>query len=65
MGNAELNDRITAGLQEAEDFLRWRLSQGESFITDKISHLALAGGKRFRVVFALLAAQYGKNPTAR
>ncbi|OFS17774.1 polyprenyl synthetase family protein [Corynebacterium sp. HMSC27B11] len=65
LGNAELNDRITAGLQEAEDFLRWRLNQGESFITDKISHLALAGGKRFRVVFALLAAQYGKNPTAR
>ena len=65
LGNAELNDRITAGLQEAEDFLRWRLNQGESFITDKISHLALAGGKRFRVVFALLAAKYGKNPTAR
>lgn len=61
LGNAELNARISAGLQEAEDFLRNRLNQGESFLTDKISHLALAGGKRFRVVFALLAAEYGPN----
>lgn len=65
LGNAELNARITEGLQEVEEFLRFRLNQGESFITEKISHLALAGGKRFRVVFALLAAQYGPNPSAQ
>lgn len=64
LGNAELNARITAGLQEAEDFLRNRLNQGENFITEKISHLALAGGKRFRVIFALLAAQYGPQSDA-
>ena len=64
LGNAELNATITAGLQGAERYLHQRLKHDESFIEEMISHLALAGGKRFRVVFALLAAQYGAKPDA-
>lgn len=64
LGNPELNQALTEGLQRAENMLLNELAQGESFLTDKISHLAEAGGKRFRVMFALLAARYGTNPTA-
>lgn len=50
---------MSAGLQKAEALLQERLNTGEEFLVDKISHLALAGGKRFRVMFALLAGMYG------
>ncbi|MBC2682278.1 polyprenyl synthetase family protein [Corynebacterium anserum] len=64
LGNSQLNQALTEGLQRAESKLLNELAQGESFLTDKISHLAKAGGKRFRVMFALLAAQYGTRPTS-
>ncbi len=64
LGSEELNAALTAGLQRAEEFLHERLAQGEDFLVDKISHLALAGGKRFRVMFALLAAMYGPRAAA-
>lgn len=59
LGNPELNAAVEAGMQRVETMLLNQLSQGEDFLVDKIKHLALAGGKRFRVAFALLAAQYG------
>ncbi|RAV34701.1 polyprenyl synthetase family protein [Corynebacterium heidelbergense] len=59
LGDAHLNATISAGLARAEERLTAVLVQGEDFLTDKISHLARAGGKRFRVVFALIAAQFG------
>lgn len=61
LGDPQLNESLTSGLQRAEEMLLHELAQGESFLTDKISHLALAGGKRFRVMFALLASHYGPN----
>lgn len=64
LGDPELNAAISAGLQRAEYMLLHELAQGEPFLTDKISHLAQAGGKRFRVVFALLASYYGPQPLA-
>ncbi|KAB1504590.1 polyprenyl synthetase family protein [Corynebacterium sp. 320] len=59
LGSPELNAAMTAGLQNAETVLHRQLAQGEDFLVDKISHLAVAGGKRFRVMFALLAGMYG------
>ena len=59
LSNPELNAALTEGMQRAEALLLGELKQGETFLTDKISHLAEAGGKRFRVVFALLASQFG------
>lgn len=59
LSNPALNAALTEGMQQAEHILLTELEQGESFLTDKISHLAVAGGKRFRVVFALLASHFG------
>ena len=64
LGNPALNATVKAGMERVETLLHQELAQGESFLVDKISHLALAGGKRFRVAFALLAAQYGERPEA-
>ncbi len=61
LGSPQLNEAVTAGLNQAEHRLRSVLAEGEEFLTDKISHLAIAGGKRFRVVFALLASQFGER----
>lgn len=58
-GDDSLNAAVSTGLQRAEERLFQAISSGESFLTDKTTHLALAGGKRFRVMFAILAAQYG------
>lgn len=62
LGNAKLQAAIGANMVAAEQRLLGALSEGETFLTDKISHLAQAGGKRFRVIFALLAAHYGPHP---
>lgn len=62
LGDPAINEVLAQGLARAEKMLLEELQQGESFLTDKISHLAEAGGKRFRVIFALLAAQYGPQP---
>lgn len=61
LGDEALNVAIPDGLDRVEARLREVLSAGETFLTDKISHLALSGGKRFRPMFALLAAEYGKK----
>jgi heptaprenyl diphosphate synthase len=61
LGDAALNDFITEGMARVESTLQTSLSTGESFLTDKVRHLALAGGKRFRPMFALLASRYGDS----
>lgn len=61
LGDEHLNTAVPDGLARVEGRLREVLSSGETFLTDKISHLALSGGKRFRPMFALLAAQYGQD----
>lgn len=61
LGDAALNDFLNQGMARVESTLQASLSTGESFLTDKVSHLALAGGKRFRPMFALLASCYGND----
>lgn len=61
LGTPELTEAITRGMQEAEILLRSELAQGEEFLVDKVNHLVSAGGKRFRVVFALLASHFGER----
>ncbi|MDO4911256.1 MAG: polyprenyl synthetase family protein [Corynebacterium sp.] len=60
--DSELEASINKGMQQVEDLLRLEIASGADFLTDKVSHLAVAGGKRFRPMFALLASQYGANP---
>ncbi|KGM18843.1 polyprenyl synthetase family protein [Corynebacterium auriscanis] len=64
LGSPGLNEMLQARVEVAEKLLRESLMEGEPFLTDKINHLAIAGGKRFRVVFTLLSALYGEKPTA-
>lgn len=59
LGDPELNAKIAAGMADIESMIRSELSRGEDFLVEKVLHLARAGGKRFRPMFALLAAQYG------
>lgn len=61
LGDPELSRRISAGMARVEEIMHGELSRGEDFLVDKVLHLARAGGKRFRSMFALLAAQYGER----
>lgn len=62
LADPALDQWIKDGLVQVEDLLMQELSQGEAFVSDKVRHLAEAGGKRFRPMFALLASQFGPNP---
>lgn len=57
-----LEAALTDGLRRVEDLLHAELHSGADFMVDKVSHLANAGGKRFRPMFALLASHYGVEP---
>ena len=45
LGDPQLTATINDGLSQVEQLLRVELSGGEDFITDKVQHLAVAGGK--------------------
>lgn len=64
LGDADLNSRIADGMGKVEDVLYQRLSTGEDFIADKVTHLVKAGGKRFRPLVTLLCSEFGPNPQA-
>ncbi|KAA0882528.1 geranylgeranyl pyrophosphate synthase [Corynebacterium sp. HMSC055G02] len=57
-----LEATITEGMRKSEDLLITELGRGEDFLVERVSHLAHAGGKRFRPMFTMLAAQFGENP---
>ncbi|AOS61373.1 geranylgeranyl pyrophosphate synthase [Actinoalloteichus hymeniacidonis] len=54
-----LADDLAASLTEVEDLLYAMLRSDSDFVTETSSHLVEAGGKRFRPMFTLLAAQFG------
>ncbi len=54
-----LQARITAGLEEVEDRLRQVVASSHPLLSTTASHLAEAGGKRFRPLLTLLAAELG------
>lgn len=45
-----------------EDLLSVELDRGQDFLKEKVRHLSLAGGKRFRPMMALLASEFGERP---
>lgn len=61
LGDAQLTERINAGMAAVEDLLNTELDRGQDFIKDKVRHLSLAGGKRFRPMMALLASEFGER----
>ncbi len=52
----------TAGLSRVEELLHREVYSDYRFITETSLHLIDAGGKRFRPLFTLLAAQVGPRP---
>jgi heptaprenyl diphosphate synthase len=57
----DLAAAVKLGLERVEDLLREELQGELAFITEASLHLVEAGGKRFRPLFTLLAAQFGKG----
>ena len=54
-----LAETLRVGLDDVEVALRKAVTSDYPFVTETSSHLVNAGGKRFRPLLALVAAQYG------
>lgn len=61
--DAELEDRIAQSLDLVEQQLLTSVHSEYPFVTETSRHLVVAGGKRFRPILTLLAAEFG-NPHA-
>ena len=59
-----LGEALAAGLARVESGLRTAVSSDHEFVAEAAAHLMTAGGKRFRPVLALLAAQLGDAESA-
>ncbi len=64
LGSDDFSLVVKSSLQQVEDLLLAELSSGDELLTEAATHLAKAGGKRFRPMFAILAAQFGPRPDA-
>lgn len=58
-----LAEELANGLAAVEKLLRSSVESEDAFVTETSRHLIEAGGKRFRAMLVLLAAQFG-NPDA-
>ena len=56
-----LQRRLDAGLAQVEHLLRSAVRSDYSFVTEASRHLVDAGGKRFRPLLVLLAAEFGRG----
>ena len=57
--DAALEARLSAGLAGVEEGLREAVASDDEFVADASRYLVEAGGKRFRPLLVLLAAQFG------
>ncbi|MFZ2511415.1 MAG: polyprenyl synthetase family protein [Gordonia sp. (in: high G+C Gram-positive bacteria)] len=55
---------VTDALARVEDLLLTELSSGDEVLAEVATHLAKAGGKRFRPMFAILASHFGPEPVS-
>ncbi|MGO3328048.1 polyprenyl synthetase family protein [Gordonia sp. (in: high G+C Gram-positive bacteria)] len=65
LGTGEFAGQVRASLADVEDLLLSELSSGDEILTEAATHLAKAGGKRFRPMFAILASHFGAEPQNR
>jgi heptaprenyl diphosphate synthase len=61
--DSELEATIRRGLQAVELALRASVRSEDEFVADAARYLVMAGGKRFRPLLTLLAAQFGDPET--
>jgi heptaprenyl diphosphate synthase len=57
--DGDLGDALAGGLARVESALMTAVGSEDAFVREVASHLVAAGGKRFRPMLALLAAQLG------
>ncbi|MFM1918143.1 MAG: hypothetical protein RJB01_1658 [Actinomycetota bacterium] len=56
-----LEAELTSGMEAVEQYLRETVKSDYPFVTEASRHLVDAGGKRFRPLLVLLAAQFGNS----
>jgi heptaprenyl diphosphate synthase len=62
--DAALAERLGGRMDVVEDALARHIRSRAAFVTDAASHLMAAGGKRFRPLLVLMAAEAGSRPDA-
>jgi heptaprenyl diphosphate synthase len=62
--DAALESRVRAGLERVEQALLDATQSEAPFVTAAAQHVMVAGGKRFRPLLVLLAAEFGADVTA-
>lgn len=55
---------VADALARVENLLLTELSSGDEVLAEVATHLAKAGGKRFRPMFAILASHFGPEPVS-
>jgi heptaprenyl diphosphate synthase len=63
IADERLAQDVATGLAAVEKLLRTSVESEDAFVTEASKHLIQAGGKRFRTLMVLLAAQFG-DPSA-
>jgi heptaprenyl diphosphate synthase len=61
-GDADFATDVRDGVARIEQLMETELRGSDDLMTDAVLHLFEAGGKRFRPLFAVLAAQLGPHP---
>lgn len=61
-GDAEFATTVRAGVTRVEELMDVELRGSDEVMTESLMHLFKAGGKRFRPLFTVLAAQTGPDP---
>jgi heptaprenyl diphosphate synthase len=64
LGDPQLAEAVGAGMTAVEALLHREVHSGYDFVTETSLHLIDAGGKRFRPLFTLLAAQVGPDASS-
>jgi heptaprenyl diphosphate synthase len=63
-GDAAFATTVRDGVARIEQLMDTELRSADAIMTDSLTHLFKAGGKRFRPLFTVLSAQLGPNPDA-
>ncbi|WP_409428237.1 nonaprenyl/(2E,6E)-farnesyl/geranylgeranyl diphosphat synthase [Mycobacterium sp. SMC-11] len=64
LGDPGFADRVRDGVARIEELMDTELRGGDGLMTEAVTHLFDAGGKRFRPLFTVLSAQLGPEPDA-
>ncbi len=63
-GDAAFAEAVRAGVGRIEQLMDTELRSADDVMTESLTHLFMAGGKRFRPLFTVLSAQIGPRPDA-